>query len=144
VNSSHERSSAREQVVQAVYTQAPVRLADLAPLVTAAHDAGDPVAVDIVEGAARRLADTLARLPEAEPSGPIVLAGSLTRPESPIGARLRVLLAEQSSAPFSGDPVTARDEVVGAAWLALLSAGAGLATAPVRAQLAGRGDVIRP
>ncbi len=113
--------SERNLVIRAVHDRAPVRLADLAPLVTTAYDAGDPAAVRIVEGAARLLADTLARLPGGHAPGPLVLAGSLTRGQSPVGARLRDVLAAQAGRA----PATASDEVWGAAWLALLAAGPG-------------------
>ena len=131
-----EGQAAQASVIHAVHSRPPVRLADLAPLVSVAHDQGDPAAVRIVDEAARRLADTLGRLPATYPTGPIVLAGSLTRPESPVGVTLRGLLA--AGQPQT-EPVTARDEVIGAVWLALLAAGPVVATARVRARLVADG-----
>jgi len=118
------RDSERARVIRAVHARPPVRLSELAPLVTAAYAVGDPVADRIVDGAVRRLAESLDRIRAGDRPGPLVLAGSLTREDSPIGARLRSLLAER----LVTEPVTARDEVVGAAWLALLATEPGSAT----------------
>ena len=112
----------RVRIVHAVNDRAPVLLAELAPLVSEAHLAGDPVATSIVDGAAQRLAVTLDRLGAHE--GPVVLAGSLTRPDSPVGNSLRNRIGRPAAIR------TARDEVAGAAWLALAAGDVGLAADP--------------
>jgi glucosamine kinase len=114
----------RTCVVQEVNRRPPVALSTLAPLVSAASQAGDPVATDIVGRAASALAETVGRLREPVDDGPLVLAGSLTGEGSPVGTALRSLLSKR----FSGDVVLAGDGVGGAAWLALERLDPGLAT----------------
>ncbi|MFY9913184.1 MAG: ATPase, partial [Nocardioidaceae bacterium] len=105
----------RVQLIHAVNARAPVKLAELAPLVGVAHRAGDPEAVRIVEEAARLLLQTLRGVRETGESGPIVLAGSVAGEESPVGAALRTGVDQR----FSGPVCSAADGVGGAAWLAL-------------------------
>ncbi len=105
----------RAHLIHAVNARAPVKLADLAPLVAAAHRAGDPEAVRLVEEAAQLLHQTLFRVREAADSSPLVLAGSVAGEESPVGAVLREHLADRSG----GAVCSAADGVGGAAWLAL-------------------------
>ena len=112
----------RVRIVHAVYDRPPVLLAELAPLVSQAHLAGDPGATAIVEDAAQSLAVTLGRLGPHD--GPVVLAGSLTRPDSPVGNSLRNRIGRPAAIR------TARDEVAGAAWLALAAGDVGLAADP--------------
>lgn len=121
----------RVRVVHTLNTRQPVRLAELAPLVTAASAVGDPVAQGIVEEAASLLAETLGRARQPAERTPIVLAGSLTRADSPVGAKLRALVAER----FSGPVLSAHDGVGGAAWLALAAADPAAATDEARARL---------
>ena len=119
----------RVRIVHAANDRAPVLLAELAPLVSQAHLAGDPVATSIVDAAAQRLAATLDRLGPHE--GPVVLGGSLTRSDSPVGASLRKRLEPRAAAIR-----TARDEVAGAALLALATVDTRRAADPrVRARL---------
>ncbi len=105
----------RVHLIHVVNERAPVKLAELAPLVGAAHRAGDPEAVRIVAEAAQLLLQTLRRVRETGESSPIVLAGSVAGEESPVGAALRTGV-EQG---FSGRVCSAADGVGGAAWLAL-------------------------
>ncbi|GAB2735519.1 BadF/BadG/BcrA/BcrD ATPase family protein [Salinifilum aidingensis] len=104
-------SAAASAAVAAVHAAPPIRLAELAPLVTDAV-AEDAAARDLVDRAARALADT-ARL-VAPAATDLVLAGGLTGPDNPVGAALRAELAEP------GGPVlrTAGSGAAGAAWLA--------------------------
>ncbi|MGI8953973.1 MAG: N-acetylglucosamine kinase [Nocardioidaceae bacterium] len=122
----------RLRVIHRLNTGPPVLLAELAPLVTAAHAAGDPVAQRIVEEAARLLAVTVGRVRRTDERTPIVLAGGLAARSSPVGARLRSLVAEAHSGPVC----SASDGAAGAAWLALSAADAGAATEEARLRLA--------
>ena len=121
----------RTHVINVLNTRPPVLLADLAPLVTAAAAAGDPVAEAISTEAARLLVQTVARVRDIDEHTPIVLAGSLTREDLSVGAKLRALIAGQ----FSGKVLSARDGLGGAAWLALASADPAAATAEARIRL---------
>lgn len=93
--------------ISAVHAMPPIRLAELAPLVTAAV-AEDAVARDIVDRAARALADTARLVVPAETD--LVLAGGLTGPENPVGAALRAELGPAVRSAGSG--------AAAAAWLA--------------------------
>ncbi|MBA3234121.1 MAG: ATPase [Propionibacteriales bacterium] len=121
----------RVHVIHALNTRPPVRLAELAPLVIAAHAARDPVAECIVAEAARLLAQTVSRIRQPDERTPIVLAGSLAREASPVGAQLRRFVAER----FPGPLLSANDGVGGAAWLALAAADPAAATEQARIRL---------
>jgi glucosamine kinase len=103
----------RAALVQQAYAQSPVALSSLAPLVTAAHDAGDPVAGRIVLAAIDHLVALFGRLPDPQPREPVVLAGALTERGTPIGHALRRHLAERRL-----DVLSAQDPVTGAAAIA--------------------------
>ncbi len=103
----------RSALVQQVYAQSPVALSSLAPLVTAAHDAGDPVAQRIVLAGIDHLVALFGRLPEPQPREPVVLAGALTERGTPIGHALRRHLTERRL-----DVLSAADPVTGAAAIA--------------------------
>ncbi|WP_084959095.1 N-acetylglucosamine kinase [Thermoactinospora rubra] len=96
-----------EEVPAAVQARPPLALAELAPLVSAAVP--DPVAVEIAEEAAARLARTLAEV--HVPGTPVVLAGSVLTREGPVRRAVLDLLAEHR-------PGTAGDGAGAAAWLA--------------------------
>lgn len=121
----------RESVLHTLNTRAPVQLAELAPLVTAADAAGDLVASRMVDEAAQMLAQTVSRIREPSERTPIVLAGGLAREGSPVGSKLRTLIAEQ----FEGAMLSAADGVGGAAWLALATADPSVATEEARIRL---------
>ncbi|MEV4574485.1 BadF/BadG/BcrA/BcrD ATPase family protein [Nonomuraea jabiensis] len=95
------------QLAAAVHARPPLALAELAPLVSQAAEAGDPVAQALVAEAAARLASTAAQV--HEPGLPIVLAGGVLTSEGPVRRAVHDLL------PVA---VTARDAADGAAWLA--------------------------
>jgi N-acetylglucosamine kinase-like BadF-type ATPase len=103
----------RKQLISAVNAAPPIRLAELAPLVTSASD---ETAQDIVRRAARVLADTAAATRTARDTSPIVLAGGLVAIGNPVGEALRVELADRGW----GVPLTAGPGAAGAAWLAAL------------------------
>ena len=126
-----ENGDRHDQVIQVVNSRHGVQLSALAPLVTAAHRAGDPQAQDIVGRAAAALVATLALIRDETERTPIVLAGSLAGDQSPVGTALRALL----SARFAGDVLPARSGVGGAAWLALAALDPALATPETHARL---------
>ncbi|HEY0449798.1 N-acetylglucosamine kinase [Actinophytocola sp.] len=102
------------RLITAANAEAPVRLARFASMVSTCA-ATDPAAAGIVA----RAADLLAGLAvAARPAGdsPIVLAGSVIGPDSPVGVALRAALAELTPAPV----LFATDGAAGAAWLAAL------------------------
>lgn len=103
----------RKQLITAVNAEPPIRLAELAPLVTGAADA---TAADIVARAARVLADTAEQTRAPGDSTPIVLAGGLVAPGNPVGDALRAELADRGFPT----PSTAGPGAAGAAWLAAL------------------------
>ncbi|MBK0865665.1 ATPase [Saccharopolyspora sp. HNM0986] len=109
----------RKQLIAAVNGRAPIALAELAPLVTAASGT-DADARDIVARAAAVLADTAAgaRRP-GEERAPIVLAGGLTADGNPVGAALRAELLRRAGSP-APELHAAGPGAAGAAWLAAL------------------------
>jgi N-acetylglucosamine kinase-like BadF-type ATPase len=86
-----------EALRMAVYGHPPIRLAKLAPLVTDAAAAGDPVAVDLVERAAELLLDAVAALDpvagghrEAVLTGGVLLSGGILTERVTSGLRDRL------------------------------------------------------
>jgi hypothetical protein len=78
--------------------------------------ATDPAAARIVGEAADLLAGQALMARSAGERTPVVLAGSVIGPDSPVGTALRALLAERTPADVRFAP----DGAVGAAWLAAL------------------------
>ncbi|MFC7623751.1 N-acetylglucosamine kinase [Microlunatus sp. GCM10028923] len=106
------------ELIRSGYARPPRELSEYATLVADLADA-DPAAARIADRAAEVLAATLGRL-EPGPELPIVLAGSVLQPgpagrPTPVGSRLRALLAERYENPLH----EAGPGVVGAAWLAV-------------------------
>ncbi len=115
VRSDAERLAASRALITAANAEAPVRLARFAPLVSAAHDADEPAAREIVARAAELLAaNALAAREPGEPT-PVVLVGSVLTGTSPVGALVRRRLAHL-------EVLTSSDGVLGAAWLAAVDA----------------------
>ncbi|RVX37962.1 N-acetylglucosamine kinase-like BadF-type ATPase [Nonomuraea polychroma] len=98
-----------EELAAAVHAAPPLALAELAPLVSLAAEAGDPAASAIVAEAASRLARTAADV--HEPGLPIVLAGSVLTESAQVRRSVTELLAGETVA-IAGDTAGA------AAWLA--------------------------
>ncbi|MGF1427887.1 N-acetylglucosamine kinase [Kitasatospora sp. LaBMicrA B282] len=98
-----------------VYDGPPRRLAELAPLVGAAAEAGDPAAGAIVAEAAEHLA---ALVRATAQDGPLVLAGSVAAAAGPVRARLLALLADPRTG-VAGPLHTAGDAALAAARLAM-------------------------
>ncbi|MCI2422607.1 ATPase [Saccharopolyspora sp. K220] len=110
----------RRKLISAVNAAPPIRLAELAPLVTSASD---ETARDIVRRAAHLLAETAAATRTGGDTSPIVLAGGLVAAGNPVGEALRAELAARGC----GETRTAGPGAAGAAWLAALD----LTTDPV-------------
>jgi len=111
----HRSTSSR--LITVVNRAEPIALAGYAALVTTTAAEGDEVARDIVRRAAEQLLDLVAAARPSGGSTPVVLIGSLTAPDNPVGAALRAQLAVR----YGEDVVrTATDGAAGAAWLAAL------------------------
>lgn len=111
-------AAARTALVAAAYERPPVGLSSLSPVVARAHEAGDPTATVIVEAAVDHLVDCWERL-GGRGVDPLVLAGSLTGADSPVGGGLQRRLAARGVTV-----VAAVDPVAGAVRLAVRAAGA--------------------
>ncbi|MGV9368011.1 N-acetylglucosamine kinase [Amycolatopsis sp. NPDC003731] len=109
------RLVASRALITAANAEAPVRLARFAPLVSAAHDAGEPAAREIVARAAGHLAENALAAREPGESTPVVLVGSVLTGASPVGELVRRRLGEL-------EVLTSSDGVLGAAWLAAVDA----------------------
>jgi N-acetylglucosamine kinase-like BadF-type ATPase len=109
------RLAASRALITAANAEAPVRLARFAPLVSAAHDAGEPAALEIVARAAGHLVGNALAAREPGESTPVVLVGSVLTGDSPVGALVRRRLAGL-------EVLTSSDGVLGAAWLAAVTA----------------------
>jgi N-acetylglucosamine kinase-like BadF-type ATPase len=109
------RLAASRALITAANAEAPVRLARFAPLVSAAHDAGEPAAREIVARAAGHLAENALAAREPGESTPVVLVGSVLTGASPVGELVRRRLAGL-------EVLTSSDGVLGAAWLAAVAA----------------------
>ncbi|MFF1608026.1 N-acetylglucosamine kinase [Amycolatopsis sp. NPDC058278] len=109
------RLAASRALITAANAEAPVRLARFAPLVSAAHDAGEPAAREIVARAAGFLAENALAAREPGESTPVVLVGSVLTGASPVGELVRRRLAGL-------EVLTSSDGVLGAAWLAAVDA----------------------
>lgn len=103
------------RLITAANAEAPIRLARFASMVST-YAAADPAAARIVNEAAELLAQHAAAARSTGERTPIVLAGSVVGPDSPVGTALRATLAERTSA----EVLFAPDGAVGAAWLAAL------------------------
>jgi glucosamine kinase len=121
------RSPLPQAIVKAVYAARPAALGRLAPLVSQAADAGDPVAVAITEEAAHwLLADVdavrpaLGGLGAAASGHPVVTAGSVLG-TGPVSEAVRDGLRKR----FGAEPLTAGNGAIGAAGLAMRHLGLG-------------------
>lgn len=103
------------RLITAVNAEPPIRLARFASTVSECY-AADPAAARIVGEAAELLAEHALMARSAGERTPVVLAGSVIGPDSPVGAALRALLAERTPA----EVLFAPDGAVGAVWLAAL------------------------
>lgn len=104
------------RLITAANAEAPIRLARFASMVST-FAATDPHAADIVTRAAEHLAAHAQTARTPDERTPVVLAGSVIGPGSPVGTALRATLAARTDAPV----LFASDCTPGAAWLAALS-----------------------
>lgn len=103
----------RKKLINAVHAAPPIRLAELAPVVTSAAGRGGRAAIEIVTRAAALLAETARSARDPGTTAPIVLAGGLVAVGNPIGDTLRAELTADDA-----DLRTAGSGAAGAAWLA--------------------------
>jgi glucosamine kinase len=96
---------------------APIELAGLVPLVFSLAEQGEPAAVRIVRDAADHLVAILGPIRQLDDVNPIVLAGGVLSPGTPVR---RLVLAEVSETWPKAAIGTALDGAAGAAWLAAL------------------------
>jgi len=82
-----ERERLRGLIVHAAYADPPVRLARLSPLAVAAEEAGDEVAMALLDDAADELGATVAALDPHEDE-PLVATGGLLGPAGPLLGRV--------------------------------------------------------
>ncbi|MFI7340789.1 N-acetylglucosamine kinase [Streptomyces sp. NPDC050085] len=82
-----DRHRLKQAIATWAYAQRPVVLAELSPLVVTAADRGDVWARQLLDEAARQLAETVGVL-EPVPSEPLVVTGGLLGPGGPLGERL--------------------------------------------------------
>jgi glucosamine kinase len=118
-----------QAIIKKVYAERPASIGAMAPLVGSAAEAGDPVALGIVEEAARHLLegadavrpalDDLLATREGATGHGLVVAGSLLE-TGPVADAVRAGLVSR----FGIDPVPAGDGAVGAARLAVHRLGA--------------------
>ena len=93
----------------------PIRLAELAPLVTRAAADNDPVAERIVADAVTHLSASVDAVRGPSETDPIVIAGSLATTDPTVSGALRQRL--RAACP-DADVRTGTDGAAGAAWLA--------------------------
>lgn len=108
------RRKAVSRLITAANSEPPIRLARYAALVS--QHARDPAAAAIVTEAAALLATHAHATRTPGETTPIVLAGSVIGPDSPVGLALREQLSHEAEVLF------APDGALGAAWLAALTA----------------------
>jgi glucosamine kinase len=108
------RRKAVNRLITAANAEPPIRLARYAAMVS--EHAADPMAATIITEAAALLATHAHATRTPGETTPIVLAGSVIGPTSPVGLALRAQLAAEAEVLFAPDGAT------GAAWLAALLA----------------------
>jgi N-acetylglucosamine kinase-like BadF-type ATPase len=126
VEAGEDREEIAQGLLAAGFAVPPAALGGLAPAVSAAAEAGDPVAVRICAAAAGRLLHTFDSV-EPPPSSPVVLAGSVLLSAGPVARQVRAGLLDRTGA----EPRPALDGAGGAAALAV----ARLTGAPVPARV---------
>ncbi|MCW2871330.1 BadF/BadG/BcrA/BcrD ATPase family protein [Actinacidiphila oryziradicis] len=112
-----ERERLRALIVPAAYAEPPVRLARLSPLAVAAEEAGDEVAMALLDDAADELGATVAAL-DLHDDEPLVATGGLLGPAGPLLGRVTARAEEMGL-----QVVPVRDGGMGAVALARLLSG---------------------
>lgn len=106
----------RRRLITAVNADEPVRLAELAPLVTACARSDSATALAVVRRAASLLAETVQAIRPSGDTTPTVLGGSLLAADNPVREALDAELGDRDA----GERYTAGSGAAGAAWLAAL------------------------
>ncbi|ASO18029.1 N-acetylglucosamine kinase-like BadF-type ATPase [Actinoalloteichus hoggarensis] len=119
LDGSRTDGETRRRLIASVNSAPPVRLAEYAPLVSAACLAGDPAARKIVRRGATELATLVRRLRTSDDTSPVILAGSLLTSGSPLEAEVRAELADSADVLSEAWVDGAPDAATGAAWLAV-------------------------
>jgi len=127
-----DREGIAQELLAAGFATRPAALGGFAPAVSAAAEAGDPVAGRICAAAARRLLHTFDSV-EPPPSSPVVLAGAVLLSPGPVARAVRAGLVERTGA----EPRVALDGAGGAAALAVARCTGAPVPAPVHARLTG-------
>ncbi|EWM14401.1 hypothetical protein [Kutzneria sp. 744] len=110
------RRSVVSRMITAVNAEPPIHLARLAPLVTSAAEAHDPLAAEIVDEAVDWLVRTARDARSGGERTPVVVIGSVAAGGGVLGQRLLSALEEACG----GEVTVASDGAAGAAWLASL------------------------
>jgi len=113
----HGRPAVLQRLIETLYALRPVELARFALL--AFRAAGDPVADDIVRGAADALLHTLEAVFDPHVDGPVVLGGGTLAKHDELVERIAAARASRGSAP---EIQRVEDGAVGAAVIALREA----------------------
>jgi N-acetylglucosamine kinase-like BadF-type ATPase len=108
---SATKETLRSLLITAANAELPIRLARFAPLVSAAFNADDPVAADIVHRTVDVLADMVGGTRSPAERTPVVLIGSVVGPDSPVGVLLRKRLSDLTIH-------SSTEGATGAVWLA--------------------------
>ncbi|MET8996009.1 BadF/BadG/BcrA/BcrD ATPase family protein [Amycolatopsis sp. NPDC004169] len=104
-----------DATIEAVHRRPPVALAELAPIVLAAADAGHQDAVLLTTRAARHLTASVRRVRDLGATTPVVLGGGLLATPSPLSRTVRAAVARQWP---DAEITTAGNGAAAAAWLA--------------------------
>ncbi|MCU7824653.1 N-acetylglucosamine kinase [Kitasatospora sp. DSM 101779] len=126
----------RAALLGAVYAEPPVRLARLAPLVLDAAAAGESEAKRLVDEAAGHLLATLGTVRPAGSARPVVLAGGVLGPGTPLADAVRTGVAARWPA---AEVRTAGSTAGAAAWLAARTLGRTAATEDLHRALVASG-----
>lgn len=111
-----DREARAQALVGAAFAMPPAHLGRLAPLVSAAAEAGDAVARAITDTAIQRLVHALDTVSRDQPSPhTVVLAGSVLLSSGPVSAGVRARVRER----FGAEPASAHDGAAGAAAIAI-------------------------
>lgn len=128
----------RNELINAAGGRPAIHLATLATLVVAGERSGDAASAQICDRAAELLCDTVSLVRDADEATPIVVNGSVVRAaDSPVGSRVRTLLAER----FTGAVLAPTDGTLGATWLAIRAVDPGGDLAAAHQRL---GDAANP
>jgi len=123
-----------QALVGIAFAMPPAQLGRLAPVVSSAAAAGDPVARGITDAATDRLIHALDTVARDQPAPPVVvLAGSVLLSPGPVAAGVCARVRER----FGVEPLPARDGAAGAAVMAIARVRGAAVPPEVHARLTG-------